>query len=114
MNSSRFKSHATSFLLKLPFLTLIILGKDAPPRHGAGKNLEHKYRILRRLNPYISKGTYMGVIDFLERFVGVRWYFPGRIGTYVPELKDKNMLANLLLTCTCWREARAREISLNP
>ena len=29
--------------------------------------------------------TLFGVYDFLERVVGVRWYFPGQMGTYVPE-----------------------------
>lgn len=29
--------------------------------------------------------TLFGVYDFLERVVGVRWYFPGQLGTYVPK-----------------------------
>ena len=30
------------------------------------------------------RGTLYGVIDFLERSVGVRWLWPGELGTYVP------------------------------
>jgi len=29
-------------------------------------------------------GTLFGVYEFLSRFVGVRWLWPGRLGTYVP------------------------------
>jgi hypothetical protein len=32
-----------------------------------------------------SEGTAWGVTDFLERFVGVRWYFPGELGQSVPK-----------------------------
>jgi hypothetical protein len=35
-----------------------------------------------------SHGTIFGVADFLERFVGVRWYYPGELGTIVPRHKD--------------------------
>jgi len=33
-------------------------------------------------------GTLYGVYDFLERFAGVRYYFPGELGTIVPKKKD--------------------------
>ncbi len=36
--------------------------------------------------PY-SEGTFYAVDDFLERFVGVRFYFPGDVGTVIPKLK---------------------------
>jgi hypothetical protein len=32
-----------------------------------------------------SDGTAWGVYEFLERFVGVRWYFPGELGRSVPK-----------------------------
>jgi hypothetical protein len=32
----------------------------------------------------ISNGTAYGVIEFLERFVGVRWYFPTELGQSIP------------------------------
>jgi hypothetical protein len=31
-----------------------------------------------------SDGTAWGVLEFVERFVGVRWYFPGELGQSVP------------------------------
>lgn len=34
-----------------------------------------------------EKATLFGVYDFLERFVGVRFFFPGKIGTVVPKHK---------------------------
>src|SRR5262245_7116427 len=35
-----------------------------------------------------SDGTAWGVTEFLERFVGVRWYFPGDLGRSVPKSPD--------------------------
>ena len=35
-----------------------------------------------------DQATMFGVYDFLERFAGVRYYFPGEIGTIVPKLKN--------------------------
>ncbi|MFA7230371.1 MAG: DUF4838 domain-containing protein [Victivallaceae bacterium] len=32
-----------------------------------------------------ERGTLFGVYDFLERFAGVRFYFPGELGTVVPK-----------------------------
>jgi hypothetical protein len=34
-------------------------------------------------NPNV--GTLFGVYDFLEKYVGVRWLWPGELGTYVPK-----------------------------
>ena len=33
---------------------------------------------------YYARATLFGVYDFLERFVGCRFYFPGEVGEYVP------------------------------
>ncbi len=38
---------------------------------------------LQQRNPNV--GTLFGVYEFLERFLGVRWLWPGELGTYVPE-----------------------------
>jgi hypothetical protein len=35
-----------------------------------------------------SDGTAWGIYEFLERFVGIRWYFPGDIGCSVPAIKN--------------------------
>lgn len=37
---------------------------------------------LRESNPDV--GTLFGVYEFLERYLGVRWLWPGDLGTYVP------------------------------
>ena len=34
---------------------------------------------------YYERATLFGVYDFLERFAGVRFYFPGELGTIVPK-----------------------------
>jgi Domain of unknown function (DUF4838) len=36
---------------------------------------------------YYERATLFGVYDFLERFAGVRFYFPGEIGTVIPKHK---------------------------
>ncbi len=35
----------------------------------------------------IDRGTLWGVYEFLERVAGVRWYFPGELGTVIPAKK---------------------------
>ena len=36
----------------------------------------------------ISGHTYFGALDFAERFLGVRWYFPGEYGSIYPACRD--------------------------
>ena len=48
----------------------------------AGKDYNKKYGYLYR------SGTLFGVYDFLERFLGIRWYYPGELGTIIPKAKD--------------------------
>ena len=33
-------------------------------------------------------GTWYGACEFLERFLGVRWFMPGELGEYVPKTKE--------------------------
>ena len=40
---------------------------------------------LDKSNPDV--GTLFGVYEFLEKYVGVRWLWPGELGTYVPRTK---------------------------
>lgn len=42
---------------------------------------------------YYQRGTVFGVYDFLERFLGIRFYFPGEIGTVVPKLSELKLPA---------------------
>ena len=39
-----------------------------------------------------ERGTLNGVYEFLERFLGIRFYFPGEIGTVVPKHQQLNLL----------------------
>lgn len=36
----------------------------------------------------ISQGTLFAVYEFIERYLGVRWLWPGDLGTYIPVKKD--------------------------
>lgn len=38
---------------------------------------------LRQNNPNV--GTLFGVYEFIERYLGVRWLWPGELGTYIPK-----------------------------
>jgi uncharacterized protein DUF4838/cellulose/xylan binding protein with CBM9 domain len=38
-----------------------------------------------------SRGTFFAAIDFLERLIGVRFYFPGELGTYIPDFRKKQL-----------------------
>ncbi len=38
-----------------------------------------------------ERGTLNGVYEFLERFLGIRFYFPGEIGTVVPKHQQLNL-----------------------
>jgi len=59
---------------------LIISGGDNNLNiHPLGKNL-------------VPFGTLYATYEFLERFVGVRWYWPGNDGRFVPE--HKNIIVN--------------------
>ena len=36
----------------------------------------------------VAVGTLYAAYEFLERVLGIRWYWPGKNGTHVPQLKD--------------------------
>lgn len=58
---------------------IVIAGNDDP-----SANPENPKSI-----PYMNeRGTLNGVYEFLERFGGVRFYFPGEVGTVVPRRPD--------------------------
>ena len=59
---------------------IIIAGQDDPAVNPAA--------IMRSRAPadhYYKRGTLTGVYEFLERFIKVRFYFPGEIGTVIPQ-----------------------------
>ena len=50
---------------------VLIIGKDHPTKDPVRQNDEH--------------ATVFGAYDFLERFAGIRYYLPGKIGTLIPK-----------------------------
>lgn len=59
---------------------IVIAGNDSSLREGFNSEL-----LDRRGS---SRGTMYGANDFAERFLGVRYYFPGEYGTYAPKLRS--------------------------
>ena len=59
---------------------VFIAGRDDPKR-------DIRDFIMRGIAQWIDgeRATLFGVYDFLERYAGVRFYFPGKIGTVVPK-----------------------------
>ena len=75
-----------SFFIKTVDDRLYIGGNDDlafdPGKIIAGTG--HQVAEARRRISYGERATLFGVYEFLERFVGVRFYFPGELGTVVP------------------------------
>ena len=67
---------------------LVIVGRD----HGGGVvhgmrnpwNPHEVYNHELKLGAFGEAGTLYGAYHFLERFLGVRWYMPGDLGTVIP------------------------------
>ncbi len=70
-----------AFIIKKVGNAIYIAGKDA-----AKKKPEKALKSSVWAQHY-QRATLFGVYDFLERFLGVRFYFPGDIGTVVPKHK---------------------------
>lgn len=51
---------------------ILIVGSDSP----------------QRISTWTERATLFAVYDFLERFAGVRFYFPGETGTVTPRVKE--------------------------
>jgi len=64
---------------------LLIMGRD---RDSYGPISYNKGPFYPEYNTSHDTGTVYGVIDFLERECGVRWYMPGEVGEIVPLKKD--------------------------
>ena len=64
------------FLIRSSGKNIVIAGTDDPKAQPA-----------KRLQA-AERGTLNGVYEFLERFGGVRFYFPGEMGTVVPRKAD--------------------------
>ncbi len=73
-----------TFVLRTVKNSLIIAGHD-----GAGDPLDNN----------TSAGTMFGVYEWLERDLGVRWAWPGELGTFIPKKQT--------LTVSCFDETTA-------
>ena len=73
------------FVIRTAGNKILIIGRDLP---GSAP--------LRNVHNAGLKGewaTLFGSYDFLERFAGVRYYFPGELGTYIPKTKKLSIPA---------------------
>jgi len=68
-----------AFSLKTQEGRLVISGKDDPTVDLADRISQGNERAL-----WMHRATVFGVYEFLERFAGVRFYFPGELGEIVP------------------------------
>lgn len=68
-----------AFLVKSVGGRIVMLGDDVPKEKGDA--------IVPFSYFYSRKGSVFAVYEFLERFGGVRWLFPGRTGEVVPSLE---------------------------
>lgn len=88
----------TAFILGAPGAKLLGFDLKTIDRDGyiiksCGKNIviagtDDPKADLSKRAANLERGTLNGVYEFLERFGGVRFYFPGDIGTVVPEKKN--------------------------
>ena len=90
------------FIIKAIGKHIFIAGKD-DPRVNIEKNIK-----VGIWGQYFERATLFGVYDFLERFVGVKFYFPGKIGTVIPEYKDLTIPA---MTIVEMPDYQARKLS---
>ena len=67
---------AEGFVVKVQGKDIHISGNDTP---GDPYNNHWAYGS--------RTGTWYGACDFLERFLGVRWFMPGELGEYVPKTR---------------------------
>ena len=75
-----FKLPNQGFAVKTFPRGIIIAGHDSSLIDG------YNMKPLEQLGP--RTGTRYGAYDFVERFLGVRFYFPGEYGTLTPAIKD--------------------------
>jgi hypothetical protein len=70
---------------------VILIGNDRDRAIDTGKELNiYNFRYADGML-YSSRGTLFAAVDFLERFVGVRWYMAEPLGVCVPDLKNASL-----------------------
>jgi len=72
------KMDRDEFVIKCADGKVYIAGRDAPGDESETLSLKAKK----------ERATLFGVYEFLHRFVGVRLYFPGELGTVIPKAKS--------------------------
>lgn len=75
------------YYIKTAGNNIFILGKD-DSTVDPDKNMS-----IDGWGQYYERATLFGVYEFIERFVGVRFYFPGDVGTVIPKLKELKLPA---------------------
>ncbi|HWL51392.1 MAG TPA: DUF4838 domain-containing protein [Chthoniobacteraceae bacterium] len=70
------------FVIRSSGKVIHIAGNDDNPDGVEGQIASSAWH---RRGKHPQRGTLNGVYEFLERYLGVRFYFPGRFGTIVPE-----------------------------
>ena len=68
-----------AFLIKTDGTRVVIAGRDDPKYDP-----DYIFGCAGLWMQIFERGTLFGVYEFLERFAGVRLYFPGELGTVVP------------------------------
>lgn len=72
------------FVVRITDRSVLLWGRDGPsPLKDSGP--------LRWESLTHSKGTFYAMADLLERFFGFRFYFPGKLGTGIPDLSGKDV-----------------------
>ncbi|MCF6176449.1 MAG: DUF4838 domain-containing protein [Victivallaceae bacterium] len=64
---------------------IMLLGNDQPNKAG------RKPGKLTHTNAFWSKGTFFATVDFMQRMLGFRFYFPGKLGTIIPNYKKSTL-----------------------
>ena len=76
------KMDRDGFVIKSIPNAILIIGRDDPAAKPATPGANRGY------GRAPERGSLFGTYDFLERFAGVRFYFPGDAGTVIPKMKD--------------------------
>ena len=94
----REKMKPDEFVLRTTGDDLYVLGMEDPARNvvlGEPADSDWTHKILhdgiygyRGPSSISPNGTLFGVYEILERYVRVRWLWPGELGTYVPRTRD--------------------------
>ena len=69
-----------AFFIRTRGSCVIVAGRDDPKYDP-----DYTYGCAGLWMQIFERGTLFGVYEFLERFAGIRMYFPGELGTVVPE-----------------------------